>query len=222
MADLRVGSTAIKDTNGLEFLKFVETASAVNEFTLTPATAGNHPTLSSSGDDTNPWIKFDPKGSGGIQHDCAKTAFNGAEGAAGAAVRFQKTLTALADNVDGTLLTLTIPNAIHGGALKITITGMLGDGDSTETKEYLISLSRIAGADTKRTLGTAYGTAQTTGATGNATVTVSLGTLSGAVGATQTLTILAKVARSAGASSNHVIVATVELLNGNATGITLA
>ena len=51
----------------LELLKFIETASAVNELTITNNSTGNSPELSSTGDDSNINLKFKPKGTGLIE-----------------------------------------------------------------------------------------------------------------------------------------------------------
>lgn len=48
----------------LELLKFSETGSAVNEFTIANASTGNGPTLSATGDDSNVAINISAKGSG--------------------------------------------------------------------------------------------------------------------------------------------------------------
>ena len=56
----------------LELLKFIETASAVNELTITNSATGNAPELSSTGDDTNVDIKITPKGSGNVVLDGIK------------------------------------------------------------------------------------------------------------------------------------------------------
>ncbi len=50
----------------LELLKFVETASAVNELTITNAATGGAPALSATGDDTNIDLRLNPKGTGGV------------------------------------------------------------------------------------------------------------------------------------------------------------
>jgi hypothetical protein len=48
----------------LELIKFSETGSAINEFTVANAATGNGPTLSATGDDSNVDINVTPKGSG--------------------------------------------------------------------------------------------------------------------------------------------------------------
>ena len=50
----------------LELLKFTETGSAVNEFTIANAAAGAGPTLSASGTETNVDINITPKGTGDV------------------------------------------------------------------------------------------------------------------------------------------------------------
>ena len=62
---LDVNGQAIGD-GSLELLKFVETASAVNELTITNNSTGNNPILSATGSDTNIGIALTPKGTGEI------------------------------------------------------------------------------------------------------------------------------------------------------------
>src|SRR6056300_1043286 len=49
-----------------ELIKFSETASAVNELTVTNSATGNAPEISATGDDTNIDLKLTPKGSGKV------------------------------------------------------------------------------------------------------------------------------------------------------------
>lgn len=60
---LDVNGNAIGDGT-LELIKFSETASAVNEITVTNAATGGHPLIQASGDDTNINLKLDGKGTG--------------------------------------------------------------------------------------------------------------------------------------------------------------
>ncbi len=62
----------IDDTNGNEEIKFIATASAVNELTVANAATGNAPEISSTGDDTNIDIKITPKGTGKVVLDGIK------------------------------------------------------------------------------------------------------------------------------------------------------
>jgi len=90
-ADLSGDSTpqlgGMLDVNGnhigdgtLELLKFTETGSAVNEFTIANAAAGAGPTLSASGTETNVDINITPKGTGDVvlAGDTAKVGDSGA------------------------------------------------------------------------------------------------------------------------------------------------
>jgi hypothetical protein len=65
----------------LELVKFAETASAVNELTITNSATGNAPELSATGDDTNIDLKLTPKGTGKLDLDGIK--FPNADGTAG-------------------------------------------------------------------------------------------------------------------------------------------
>jgi len=57
----------IADSNNNAVLTFNETASAVNEFTMTNSATGNNPTLSATGGDTNVGIDITTKGTGVIK-----------------------------------------------------------------------------------------------------------------------------------------------------------
>ena len=67
--DLGTTTTTITDSNGNELLKFIETASAVNEFTITNAATGGSPKLEASGDDINISTDILSKGSGDLNLD---------------------------------------------------------------------------------------------------------------------------------------------------------
>jgi hypothetical protein len=64
----------------LELVKFAETASAVNEITVTNSATGNAPELSATGDDTDIDLKLTPKGAGKLNLDGIK--FPNADGTA--------------------------------------------------------------------------------------------------------------------------------------------
>lgn len=57
----------IADPSGNEQVKFTQTSSAVNEFTVKNATTGNAPELQASGNDTNIDINLVPKGTGTVK-----------------------------------------------------------------------------------------------------------------------------------------------------------
>tara|TARA_R110002126_G_scaffold3795_2_gene21261 strand:+ start:1022 stop:2959 length:1938 start_codon:yes stop_codon:yes gene_type:complete len=61
--------TSILDTNGNELFLLTATASAINEITYANAAAGNSPTFTATGGDTNIGITLTPKGSGAVKLD---------------------------------------------------------------------------------------------------------------------------------------------------------
>jgi hypothetical protein len=63
---LDVNGQAIGDGT-LELIKFSETASAVNEITITNSATGNNPQISATGDDTNIGLSLSTKGTGLIK-----------------------------------------------------------------------------------------------------------------------------------------------------------
>jgi hypothetical protein len=65
----------------LELVKFAETASAVNEITVTNSATGTAPEIAATGDDTNIDLKLTPKGTGKLNLDGIK--FPNADGSSG-------------------------------------------------------------------------------------------------------------------------------------------
>jgi hypothetical protein len=63
---------AIEDDSNNEYVKFVKTATAVNEVSITNAAASTGPEISATGDDTNIDLKLTPKGSGNLNLDGIK------------------------------------------------------------------------------------------------------------------------------------------------------
>ena len=63
--DIKTGGM-IRDVNNNELIKFTQTASAVNEITITNAATGNNPTVSVTGGDTNIDLALTGKGTGGV------------------------------------------------------------------------------------------------------------------------------------------------------------
>lgn len=65
---VRIGAirnlTTLADANNNEVVTLASVASAVNEFTITNAATGNHPTIAATGGDSNINVVLTPKGSG--------------------------------------------------------------------------------------------------------------------------------------------------------------
>jgi hypothetical protein len=74
---INMNGNHIYDANGAELLKFTETASAVNELVVGNNSAGNNPTITATGGDTNVGINFVPKGTGLLQNNGASLLIAG-------------------------------------------------------------------------------------------------------------------------------------------------
>jgi hypothetical protein len=117
---LDVNGQAIGDGT-LELVKFAETASAVNEITVTNAATTDAPEISATGDDTDIDLKLTPKGTGKLNLDGIK--FPNADGSAG---QFLKT--------DGS-------GVLSFGAMTLSYSSGTATGDGTED-EFTISSGR--------------------------------------------------------------------------------
>ena len=140
-----------------------------------------------------------------------------------------KAVSAIADAVATAVLTVTIPNGAHSASLLVRPTGSLGAGGAIGANEasaentYLITITRVAGVAAVAAISAAFGAAAANVA-GAATVTcvAALSAMSGAVGATNTFTVNVTITRSAGTSTNHTCLLYAQLMNANASGITIA
>lgn len=153
----------------------------------------------------------------------------GAASAAATATKLTKAVTAIANAAATAVLTVTIPNAAHSADLTVTLVGSLGAGgavganEATASIAYDFAIARTAGVNAAVTISAAYSSAAAAVA-GAATVTVTAAAsaISGAVGATNTFTVNVTISRGSGASTNHTCLVVAELMNANATGITIA
>lgn len=150
-------------------------------------------------------------------------------GSVGCSEKVVKTYSAIANNVATATATVTIPNAAHAATVRVTIVGSLGAGgaigayEATGTISYDIAVARTAGVNAVGTFSAAYGSA-TTNVAGGATITITASgsSVSGAVGATNTFTINVTIARGSGSSTNHTALLQAEVINANASGITVS
>lgn len=149
-------------------------------------------------------------------------------GSAGVLQTINNAVTGLTDNTATAIATVTVPNAAHAAVARLTFLGSLGAGgaiganEATGVISYNLVIARTAGVDTVATLSAAYGSA-TSAVAGAATITVAgtLSTLTGTSAQTQTFTINITVTKGSGSSANHTGNVIIELLNANATGITV-
>ncbi len=150
---------------------------------------------------------------------------SGAAAASGAigTVRSIIKKTAIVDATATSFLTVTCPNANASAALKLTILSAVNNAgalDSARVAEGLVAFSRIAGAALVGTAATLTLTAIATSGTATLTLAYSLGTVGGAVGAVNTMDVKVTLTKTGG--TNHQIVVLAELVNSEASGITLA
>jgi hypothetical protein len=150
-------------------------------------------------------------------------------GATRSKARLIKAVTGIADAAATAVCTVTIPNAAHSATLRIKLTGSLGAGgaiganEATGTIGYDFAIARTAGVNAVTTASAAYGSA-TASVAGAATITITAAAsaIAGAVGASNTFTVDVTITRGSGASTNHTCLVYAEVLNANATGITVA
>lgn len=155
--------------------------------------------------------------------------FGGAPAAAATVTRNRIATTAIADATLTTVATITIPNAAHSATIKFSVVGSLGAGgaiganEASAANSYFVTIARTAGVNAVGAISSAFGAAAAAVA-GAATVTatLALGAVSGAVGASNTIAVRVTITKSGGSSANHTALTTWEVLNANATGISVA
>ncbi len=143
---------------------------------------------------------------------------------------FTKPVTAIANAVATAVVTVTIPNGAHAGTLRVNLLGSLGAGGAVGANEasasigYDVTFSRTTGVNAVAAIATAYGSSGSAAVAGAATctITAAVSAVSGAVGAANTFTLNVTISRGSGSSTNHTCFVFGELLNSNATGITVA
>lgn len=154
---------------------------------------------------------------------------NGAGGGAGAAAITTKSVAALADATASTILNVVIPNAAHSANVLVRVVGSLGAGgaiganEASASNSYIVTVTRTAGVNAVAAISSAFASAASNVA-GAATVTatVDLGSVSGAVGASNTIPIRVTITKSGGSSASHTCQVFAEVLNANATGVTVS
>ena len=130
---LAAGSS-LNDSNNNELIKFTQTASAVNEFTIANGASTTGPSLSATGGGANLNISLTAKGTGSVELN--KAAFSSS--------------TMTANGTASTSATLIIGN--KGTALAVSL------GDGTTVGEYKIFTNKGAGAMTVTPTNFAQGT----------------------------------------------------------------
>jgi len=149
----------------------------------------------------------------------------GVAGSATAARVFTKKVTGIGDNTATDVLTVTVPNANHAATIRLLFLSSNGGSDafeSSRTATGAVVVARVTGLNAVATAATLTHEAIATVAAG-ATHTLAYGVsaISGAVGAVNTFTVQVTINDSGNTASNQVVVF-AEVLNAEASGITVA
>ncbi len=140
---------------------------------------------------------------------------------------YQNTKTSIPDNTATAVFTVTVPNVDTAAMIEIDLLASIGGGsdnwESSRIAKGSIVVARTTGANAVAEVATLT-LAQIGTVSGGETITLAydLGSVSGAVGATNTFTIRVTIAHGGGTSSTHQCVALAKVVNANASGITLA
>jgi hypothetical protein len=150
---------------------------------------------------------------------------NGAAGTATSAQRILFKKTGILDNTATDVITVTVPNAAHSAALKLTLVSANGDTDeceSTRVAEGLIAITRTAGVATVAVVATlALAQIATVAAGATHTLAYAVTAMVGAVTVPQTFTVTVTINDTGDLGLSSVLVL-AELINSNATGVTMA
>jgi hypothetical protein len=154
-------------------------------------------------------------------------AVGGESGAATSTRMLTKKVIGIADNTATTVLTVTVPNGNHAGALRLLFLSSNGSTDafeSSRTANGLVVFQRNTGVVAVATAATIADAAIATNATGGSathTLAYAVSAVTGAAGATNAFTVTVTIDDSGNVGGNQVVVF-AELLNAQASGITLA
>lgn len=134
--------------------------------------------------------------------------------------------TAIADNTATDLITVTVPDGNHAAAIRLTLLASLGTGtdtfESSRCAEGMVVLARKTGVNVVAAVATlALAQIATVATGGTLTLDYDLGSVSGAVGATNTFTIRATLVAT-GTITDLQCVVLAELINAEASGVTIA
>lgn len=152
-------------------------------------------------------------------------SIGGATAAATTSTKLIKKVTGIADNSATDVITVTVPNANHAAGIKLSFVSSNGSTDAFESSrvaEGFVVLARTSGVDTVTAVA-ALALAQIATVASGATHTLAYGVsaISGLSSATQTFTITVTINDVGNVGSNQVVVV-AEVINAEATGVTIA
>jgi hypothetical protein len=152
----------------------------------------------------------------------------GVAGAAATTTRITKVVTGIADATATSIVTVTVPNGAEGAVVRVHYVASLGAGgaigafECSAALDGSVSVTRTSGVATVASPATATLSSSSCVA-GATTITLAydLSSITGAAGATQTFSIRATVSHGGGSSTNHQVVAYVDVTNASASGVTV-
>ncbi len=216
-----------------ELITFVETGSAVIEVEITNAATGGAAKISTSGE-ANGDLDINTNGTGtltlddgsslisatnNIELDVGKNINIGAAGVASGLTELVVTKTAITDNVATAMITVTVPNTAQSAVVEMLWNNRVSDDESARVGKIYLVINRVNNANTVTTF-TTIDEAIATAGTETLTQVVDASSLTGASTAEQTFNIQVTLNTSASTTANTTVYA--QLLNGNATGVTMA
>lgn len=152
----------------------------------------------------------------------------GTPGGALSVATLRKRVSAIADNVATLVLTITVPNVLASGVVRVRIVGIagasgaIGAGEDVTAVSYDISFARTVGVAVGATASTAYGSAAAVVVGAGTMTTVAAITLTGeGVGATNTIQVKATIDQSS-TSTLHTCMVLAECFNNLAGGATIS
>lgn len=152
----------------------------------------------------------------------ASIYLGGVEAAASSVTKRVYTKTGIADNTATSVITVTVPNATHAAAIKLTILAINGPFESSRCAEGLVILARKAGVNVVAAVAS-LALAQIATVAAGTTLTLAYGVsaVTGAVGASNTFDIQVTIDDSGNTATNQVIIV-AELINSQGTGVSMA
>lgn len=208
----------------------------LQDVTLIPAGLDGDVSLANTGliakDDNGDLVQFTPQQVHDADPGPVKDSYNlnAAAGGQDSVARFTKTVTGISNNVATTVLTVTVPNAAHSAYVVVKYCAWLGAGGAVGAHEGTAraitsyTFNRVAGVNAQGGIAVILATAAQA-VSGGSSLTLTAGTLSsvaGGVAETNTFTIAVTIARASGSSDNHGVFLEIEVMNVNASGVTVA
>jgi len=138
-------------------------------------------------------------------------------------------VSSIADATATRVCRITVPNAAHSASVLVRLTGSLGAGgaiganEASETISYIVGVTRTSGVAAVATISTGFGDSGSVAVVGATTIAVTAALTNNAegVGVSNTIDVKATITKGGGSSANHTCMVLGEVINANATGVTI-